>query len=108
MGEAKRKNKQAKQVEEGLRGRVRAGEFGKPGALDDVCVVLDKSQRAADTLKALRERSAACDGCSVPLTCVNGLPQSQYDQRVVTWSPWRSCQSPRPRKLFCTSLLSNE
>ena len=59
MGEAKRKNKQARQVEEVLRERIRAGEFGEPGTLARVCVVLDKSQRAADTVKALRSMPEA-------------------------------------------------
>lgn len=59
MGEAKRKNKQVKQVEEALRERIRAGEFGGPGAMDHVCVVLDKSPHAADTLKALRSMPEA-------------------------------------------------
>ena len=54
MGEAKRKNKQARKVEDVLRERIRAGEFGEPGTLARFCVVLDKSQRAADTVKALR------------------------------------------------------
>jgi hypothetical protein len=54
MGEAKRKNKQVKQVEDSLRERVRKGEFGEPGSLAHACIVLDKSQQAADTLKALR------------------------------------------------------
>ena len=34
-------------------------------------------------LTALRYRAAACEGCSVPATCVKGLPQSQYDARKV-------------------------
>ena len=54
MGEAKRKNKQAQQVEESLRGQIRAGEFGDAGTMSHFCVVLDKSQRAMDVLKALR------------------------------------------------------
>ena len=55
---------------------------------------------------ALRDRAAACDGCSVPLTCVKSLPQSQYDARKVKWSFCVICQSPRPRKLFWINLVS--
>ena len=39
--------------------------------------------RVPTMFTALRERAAACDGCSVPDTCVNGLSQSQYDARAV-------------------------
>src|SRR5687768_6865606 len=59
-------------------------------------------------LIALRYRAAACDGCSVPATCVKSLPQSQYDARYVMWSFGVNCQSARPRKLFCSSLVSND
>ena len=59
-------------------------------------------------LIAWRVRAAACDGCSVPATWVNGLSQSQYDPRAEKWFAGVTCQSPRPRKLFCTSLVSNE
>ena len=44
----------------------------------------------------------------MPATWVNGLPQSQYETRdgevIVRLS---HCQSPRPRKLFWISLVSN-
>src|SRR5687768_18231617 len=59
-------------------------------------------------LIALRERAAACDGCSVPETCVKGLSQSQYEARAVRRSFGVNPQSARPRKLFCTSLVGND
>ncbi len=71
-------------------------------------VLVSTFDHVPTTLTARRERSAACEGCSVPDTCVKGLPQSQYDARAVRWSCGAICQSPRPRKLFWTVLVSKE
>lgn len=54
MGEAKRRNAQAKQVGEGLKRRIAAGEFGPAGRASSYCCVLDKSARGRDMLATLR------------------------------------------------------
>jgi hypothetical protein len=56
MGEAKRRNAQGRQLAEGLSRRLRAGEFGPPGAAGRYLIVLDKSPNGRDTLAALRTR----------------------------------------------------
>ena len=52
MGEAKRKNAQIKAVQEDLRRRLDAGEFGQPASR--YCMVVDKSPRGRELLQALR------------------------------------------------------
>lgn len=61
MGEAKRRNKQGKQVEEVLLQRIQAGEFGAQGQPLSYCVVLDKSPRGKDMLQTLRAMPAFGD-----------------------------------------------
>jgi hypothetical protein len=43
MGEAKRRKQQGQQAGEQLRQRVAAGEFGAPGRVERLCLVVDHS-----------------------------------------------------------------
>ncbi|WP_119157052.1 hypothetical protein [Caldimonas tepidiphila] len=54
MGEAKRRNAQARQAGDVLRRRIAAGEFGPAGQAPNYCCVLDKSARGRDMLATLR------------------------------------------------------
>lgn len=54
MGEAKRKNQQQQQAARALRDRVKAGAFGAPGQVREVCFVVDKSAPGRETLALLR------------------------------------------------------
>lgn len=54
MGEAKRKNQQQQQIAGGLRERVKAGAFGAPGQVREVCFIVDKSPRGRETVALLR------------------------------------------------------
>jgi hypothetical protein len=58
MGEAKRRNKQGRQLEQQLLERIAAGEFGTPGEPLRYCVVVDKSARGKDLLLTLRAMPA--------------------------------------------------
>lgn len=58
MGEAKRRNAQAKQVGAALRQRVAAGEFGPPGQAGDWICVIDKSAVGRELLATLRATDA--------------------------------------------------
>lgn len=58
MGEAKRRNKQGRQLEQQLQERIAAGEFGPPGEPLRYCVVVDKSPRGKDLLLTLRAMPA--------------------------------------------------
>lgn len=58
MGEAKRRNKQGKQLEQQLQERIAAGEFGPPGQPLRYCLVVDKSPRGKDLLLTLRAMPA--------------------------------------------------
>lgn len=55
MGEAKRKNAHIKAVQDDLRRRLDAGEFGQPAAR--YCIVVDKSPRGRELLQAVRAAS---------------------------------------------------
>lgn len=54
MGEAKRRQAQGRQLADELGGRLRAGEFGAPGAGQRYLIVLDKSPNGREMLAALR------------------------------------------------------
>ncbi|WKB53114.1 hypothetical protein [Eleftheria terrae] len=54
MGEAKRKGQQLKVIEDSLRRRVAAGDFGGAGRTEHYCLVLDKSPRGRELLLALK------------------------------------------------------
>lgn len=58
MGEAKRRNKQGKQLEQQLQERIAAGEFGPSGEPLRYCAVVDKSARGKDLLLTLRAMPA--------------------------------------------------
>ncbi|GIX24549.1 MAG: hypothetical protein KatS3mg122_1780 [Caldimonas sp.] len=54
MGEAKRRKRLAQQASETLRQRIAAGEFGAPGRLERLCLVIDRSPAGRDLLALLR------------------------------------------------------
>lgn len=61
MGEAKRRNKQGKQLGQQLQERIAAGEFGPPGQPLRYCMVVDKSSRARDLVQTLEAMPAFAD-----------------------------------------------
>lgn len=54
MGEAKRRKQQGQQAGEQLRQRVAAGEFGTPGRVERLCLVVDHSAAGRDLIALLR------------------------------------------------------
>jgi hypothetical protein len=54
MGEAKRRKQQGQQAGEQLRQRVAAGEFGAPGRIERLCLVVDHSPAGRDLITLLR------------------------------------------------------
>jgi hypothetical protein len=54
MGEAKRRKQQGQQAGERLRQRIAAGEFGAPGRVEGVCLVVDRSPAGRDLIALLR------------------------------------------------------
>lgn len=54
MGEAKRRKQQGQQAGEQLRQRIAAGEFGAPGRIERLCLVIDRSPAGRDLVALLR------------------------------------------------------
>lgn len=54
MGEAKRRKQQGQQAGERLRQRIAAGEFGAPGRIERLCLVIDRSPTGRDLVALLR------------------------------------------------------
>lgn len=54
MGEAKRRKQQGQQAGERLRQRIAAGEFGAPGRIERLCLVIDRSPAGRDLIALLR------------------------------------------------------
>ena len=54
MGEAKRRTQQGQQAGEQLRQRIAAGEFGAPGRVERLCLVVDHSPAGRDLIALLR------------------------------------------------------
>lgn len=66
MGEAKRRGLQAKQVGEGLRARIAAGEFGTERPAQGWLFVVDRSQRGLELRRLLGELGD-CEGLAALL-----------------------------------------
>lgn len=54
MGEAKRRKQQSQQAGAQLRQRIAAGEFGAPGRIERLCLVIDRSPAGRDLIALLR------------------------------------------------------